>query len=232
MKALLAVTAIAVVCTACGDDGGTARLAFEETESNALTFAPTNFKMKLIAAYLTEDVERSGTGLGSNVGITSRFYEHPACAGDLMHCDISAGTGEDGAPIDKIVDTYFDFSPGANVNAALNAQNNPVEATTYRFVRLEFCKYNSGGANNVQWGGTFGGNTVTSAEFRSTQCGADSAEIVPPLTIAAGDAATVTLSYSLDTAVSDSGQGANCSTVGQSTYCFTLPTFTPSASVQ
>lgn len=233
MKAQLVLSALAcATLAACGNDDATARLAFAESPANALTYAPTNFKMKLIAAYLTEDIDRSPGGLGSNIGVTSRFYEHPACAGDLMHCDISPGAGEDGRPIDHIVDTYFDFSPGADVNGALNAQSNPVEATTYRFVRLEFCKYNAGGANNVQWGGSFDGDTVTNAEFRSNACGADSAELVPPLTVTAGDTAVVTLSYSLADAVSDTGQGANCATVNQSTYCFNLPTFTPAARLE
>lgn len=221
---VMAATALA----ACGKDEGTAKLAFERSGDNALTFQPANFKMKLIAAYLTEDIQ---AGSGSNTGITSRFYENNACAGDLMHCDVSAGTGEDGAPIDKIVTDYFDFGPTANPNAALNAQNNPVEAATYKYVRLEFCKYNAANAPTVQWGGSFSGNAV-SGEYRANQCGVDSAELSPPITIEAGDTATITLSYSLLNLVTDTPTGTpgdNCETAGGGTYCFNLPTFTPNA---
>ncbi len=227
---LVPLCLLCVLVSACGSDDGTAKLAFSRTNANALTYQPANFKMKLIAAYLSEDIEAGG---GSNTGVTSRFYEHPACEGDLKHCDISAGTGEDGAPIDKIVNTYFDFGPSADVNAALNAQNNPVEAASYKYVRLEFCKYNSGNAPNVQWGGSFGGNTITDAEYKSTACGVTSAELDPPIAIAAGDVATITLSYSLVGLVSDTGgTGDNCESAGGGTYCFNLPTFLPNATKQ
>jgi len=217
----------AALVTACGDDSATAKLAFNN-HATALTYAPTTFKMKLIAAYLTEDIDPTTY---SNVGITSRFFENEACGGDLKHCDISGGDSEDGTPLTKIVTDFFDFSPGVDVNAALNAQNNPIEATSYKYVRLEFCKYNHENTANIQWGGTFGGDTVTGASFAENSCTVNSAKLDPALTVAAGDSATVTLDYSVANAVTDSGTGANCATAGGHNYCFTLPTFTPSATL-
>lgn len=216
---------------ACGKGDGTAKLAFEQSNASALTYAPDTFKMKLIAAYLSEDID---SGLHNNIGATSMFYVNPTCADDLMHCDISGGAAEDGKPITNLVNDFFDFSPGVDVNAALNAHSSPVTAASYKYVRLEFCKYNHENLPNVQWGGTFGGATVTGAEYVKNNCVTDSVEMVPPLAIAAGDTAVVTLSYSLADSVNTGGGFGDdsCVNVGASTFCFTLPVFTPAAHLE
>src|SRR6266542_3284923 len=136
-----------------GSVGGTTLGAAASTQVFTLAVdpsAPTIFKMKLIAAYLSEDIAHATQ---DNVGNTPMIYLNPDCQGDIEHCDISAGNAPDGKPITHIVQSYFDLAlPADQVNAALNAQARPVQTGSYRYVRIEFCKYNSGNASNVTWG--------------------------------------------------------------------------------
>ena len=238
---LFAAALFAATLCACGDAGGfglappfgsaTATLRFEDTSAHALgEYAPATFEMKVIAAYIAEDVDEHW----DNVGNTSMFYVNEDCREDLMHCDISGGAAEDGAPIDKVVERYFDFSPGADVNAALNAQARPVAPGSYHYVRLEFCKWNHGGENNVRWGGTFGGDRVDDRELQRNTCTVDSGRMEPPLDIADSDHVVVTLGYDLTSAVtaSDTSEavpphGDDCAEINGHRYCFTVPQFVP-----
>lgn len=220
-----------LVLSSCGGTG-TAVLRFANTAVDTqmgyglrATQAPALFKMKLIAAYLSEDVNPVTL---NNTGITSMFYLNPQCEDDIMHCDISAGTAEDGEPMSKIITDFFDLArPSAEVNAALNAQGRSIPAGSYKYVRVEFCKYNSGSSENIQWSVT--GDPIES--FKRDNCGVNSAEMNPPLTVAAGQTVTVTLSYDYSTAIV-TGTGLSgyddCNDAG--TACFILPSFTPSAS--
>jgi hypothetical protein len=220
--------------SACGKTGsGSAKLQFRDT-TNALmnahldsaSIAPsddaTAFKMKLIAAYLAEDINPTTQ---NNVGVTSMFYLNPECGDDITHCDtdgsVNGGRAEDGNPWAHIVDELFDFSDVPSVNNALNSQSRSIEATTYRYVRLEFCKY-SPTTHNISW--TYGGTTNT---FAQSSCNVTAA-IPGGLTVNDGDSVTINLAYSLAGTVIDSGgyNGPNCS----GGKCFTLPTFVPSAS--
>lgn len=234
------VLCAATLC-ACGDTGwprfdapfgsATARLRFEDTSAGALAeYAPSTFQMKLIAAYIAQEMDEQG----DNVGGTSMFYVNESCQDDLMHCDVSGGTAEDGAPIDKIVAQYFDFSPGVDVNAALNAQARPVAPGSYHYARIEFCKWNQGGADNVRWGGTFGEDVVADRELQRNACTMNSARMEPPLELADGEHAVITLAYDLTSAVvaADTTEGAppygdDCAEVNGRRYCFTLPQFVP-----
>ncbi len=223
----------------CSGGDATARLSFAAAESSALTalvpatstpnFATsgsaTTFKMKLIAAYLTEDIDPVTF---SNSGVTSMIYLNSDCQEDIMHCDLSAGTAEDGAAMDKIITTYFDFSSPTAANTALNTQARDITTGTYKYARLEFCKYNSGDANNITWGNSSTGDI----EMQRNSCTVNSAELVPALEVAASDTVTITLSYDIATAISTGSDatGDDCEGSGATKACFTLPTFTPSAS--
>lgn len=201
--------------------GSSAKLS---TRSLAANEDATTFQVKLISVYLAEDIDSMTF---NNVGQTSMIFLNNDCQDDIMHCDISAGVAEDSAPMDKIISSYFDFAlPTEQVNAALNAQNRAVTPGTYKYARIEFCKYNTGMVDNVKWGSA----SVTPAEeYRAGACTANSAVFDPPLTIADGDTVTVTLSYNLTGVVeSSTALGDNCA----NGFCLNLPTFTPSATVQ
>src|SRR6266545_4186783 len=86
-----------------GSVGGTTLGAAASTQVFTLAVdpsAPTIFKMKLIAAYLSEDIDPATQ---DNVGHTPMIYLNPDCQGDIEHCDISAGNAPDGKPITHIV---------------------------------------------------------------------------------------------------------------------------------
>lgn len=238
MRHTIGLALVAVMSTAC-DSGGTAVLRLRgsvggttigsQAATQAISLgedpsAPAIFKMKLIAAYLSEQVASGG---GDNVGRTPMIYLNPDCGGDIVHCDLSAGTAPDGKPITHVVERYFDFGlPPDQVNAALNAQERSIEAATYRYLRIEFCKYNAGGASNVVWG------TASSGEipFIGGDC-VLTAELSPPITVKDGDAVTITLNYDLSGTVQtgEVASGQSCTGTGSTTSCFTVPTFVPSA---
>jgi hypothetical protein len=235
LRALTAACAFASLA-ACGSAGeATVNLQFERTATSELarsaravplavvSDAPTQFSMKLIAAYITEDIDAVTQ---SNTGTTSILYLNPDCQDDIKHCDIDGGTAEDGSPIDKIVSTFFDLSSTASANTALNEQERSVTAGTYKYARLEFCKYTTGTSDNIKWAhGSTGEQT-----FRRTQCAVNSAEMATPLVLTSGSSATVTLSYDLSSAVQVGAEavGDDCTGDGAEKTCFTLPTFMPS----
>jgi hypothetical protein len=187
--------------------------------------APSVFGMKLIAVYLSEDI---AIGTGDNVGYTPMIYLNPECGGDIEHCDISPGISPDGNPVAAIVENYFDFAlPSAEVNAALNAQGHSVEPETYRYLRVEFCKYNSGGANNVRWGTPDTGPV----EFRRDAC-VITVPLSPPLELDGGDSVRVALQYHLANTIEIGvlASGDSCTGIDYARTCFTVPGFVPSVS--
>jgi hypothetical protein len=253
-RCFIAVCAVFVSMSisGCGKGSGSVTLQFQNATQAAMFlvtspggnasnqlgvgdfYTPTTFGIKLIAAYLSEDINPD---TGNNVGNTAMIYLNSTCADDIMHCDISGGTAEDGNPMSLVVTDYFDLAlPSAEVNAALNAQGRSITAGTYRYARLEFCKYNSGDANNLSWGLTAAGGAADdfTSEFQRNMCTVNSAAFAEPIAIAAGDTVTVSIAYSLADSVkqveAESSFGDNCKTESGSRYCFTIPTFTPSAS--
>ena len=193
----------------------------------ATVSTPTTFRMKLIAAYLAQDMDPT---TGNNVGGTAILYMNPDCSEDISHCDISAGTAEDGSSFSHLVTSYFDFGQSSSaVNTALNAQGRAVTAgVTYKYVRLEFCKLNSANSYNIVWAGGSSGGDVN---FRRNQCSVNSAEMTPPLAVTPGSSVTVSLAYDYSAAISvgSDATGDDCTGSGSTKTCFTLPTFTPSA---
>jgi hypothetical protein len=228
------VLALGLVVCACDSESGKAVLKFDRSVSApasaevsalaAVPSTPTIFQMKLIAAYLSQDVDPVTQ---NNVGPTPMIYLNPACQEDIEHCDISAGTGPDGRPITHIVENYFDFAlPSDEVNAALSAQARPVATGSYKYVRVEFCKYNRDNANNVKWGTADTGPI----EFWAGGC-VVTVQLPGPVTIDGGDTVTITLAYDLAGTVQtgDSAFGVSCTGSGSTRTCFTVPTFMPSA---
>ncbi len=189
--------------------------------------SPTFFGMKLIAAYLAEDIDPDTQ---SNLGQTLMFYLNEDCEEDIMHCDISGGTAEDNNPIDHIigVDNYFDLTNPADVNEQLNQQTRDVIAGTFQYVRMEFCKLNSEGADNVEW--SYDGVALRS--FALSMCTVTSAKITPPIEISdTSTAATFIASYDPVGSISTGPEavGNDCTTDTEGTkVCFTVPTFVPS----
>ena len=234
---------LAAFSSCAKNDGGTATLRFSNSVAGfalmpelqqialkplaVMAAAPTEFKMMLIAAYVTEDINPT---TGNNIGQTAMFYLNPDCADDIMHCDISAGTAEDGAPYSQIVTSYFDFAqPSATVNAALNAQARAINPGTYKYARLEFCKVNTGLTKNIKWND----GTVGEQMFQRNQCTVNSSAFATPISVTTGTALTITLTYDYSTAITtgSTASGDNCVNQGMSNgVCFTLPTFVPSAS--
>ena len=245
VSSLILVSMILVGCGKQAQDTGTAKLKFSNTQNSPLglmnqisefftqkAFAatvstPTEFKMKLIAAYLSSDIDPK---TGNNIGEDAMVYINPECQNDLTHCDVSGGTAVDGKPYSKVVNTEFDFGGTSDqVNAALNAQGLAIPTGQYKYVRLEFCKINEEKAHNVTWQG---GMNNTETSFTSSACNVNSVVLDPPLSIAKGEAATIHLTYDYSSAISvgADARGDNCVGSGDTTTCFTVPTFVPSAS--
>jgi hypothetical protein len=138
--------------------------------------------------YLAEDVDPVTQ---NNVGQTAMIYLNPECHGDIEHCGPAATFAHQ-------VTTFFDFAQGsAAVNAALNAQANSIPATTYRFARMEFCKYGPGADPNLVWQAP-GMSAPATGFFNS--CGVTSKPFAAPLVLKDGDSVRVELAYDLSQA--------------------------------
>jgi hypothetical protein len=90
--------------------------------------APTIFGIRIVAAYLAEDVAPDM----NNVGEVGRIWTNPVCDEGLYHCSITANAGP------YQVKEYFDLAlPTAEVNARLNSQNASIKPGTYRYLRFD-----------------------------------------------------------------------------------------------
>lgn len=228
--------------SACGKGSGSARLQFaRSTATTALdqartgsvaalaTHTATSFKKKLIAAYLAEDVDPVTQ---NNIGNTSMFWLNSECSEDISNCN-TFSPDRNGGTATHLITSLFDFTDPAGTNALLNSQGRSIAVGTYRYVRIEFCKYGapedndaSTGQHNIEWAYD-DGSTTTTGKIAEDSCGVTSA-LASPIEVKDKDSVTVTLTYSLDGSISDSvgGSSANCS----GSYCFSVPSFVPSAS--
>ena len=238
---LIASLVIAATLSACGGKG-TAKLQFSagsriapssKTHTIAVTpaeaqamglAAASSFQMKLIAAYLAEDIDPATQ---NNVGMTSMFWLNSECADDIMSCDtdpnVNGGKDEEGNTWRHTVTSFFDFSNVANVNSTLNSQGREIDTGTYKYVRLEFCKFQPTLAN-IKW--SYSTGSISDDTFAQSSCNV-TREISPPIEVADGDTVTITLAYDLNGTVISSGGATNDNCSGG--FCFTLPTFNPSA---
>ncbi|MCM2279479.1 MAG: hypothetical protein NDJ89_15495 [Oligoflexia bacterium] len=109
------------------------------------------------------------------------FYLNSGCNEDISSCNADSLT------------SFFDFTSPAEANATLNSQGREIETGTYKYVRLEFCKY--GATGNVTVLGTYTGASPVTLTYGG--CGETSAELSPPLELSSGDSVQIQLSYDL-----------------------------------
>jgi hypothetical protein len=156
----------------------------------------TSLELRMIATYLAEDVDPVTM---NNVGATSMIWLAPECQGDISGCNIAGYDSPAGGPR---VTKYFDLArPSEEVNAELDAQDHPIEATTYRYARIEFCKSYDGmppSEPTLLWAGP---HMTKEEPFTSGDCGRTSLPFDPPLVVAPGDVVTVRLGYALEHAI-------------------------------
>lgn len=162
------------------------------------TYAATTYGMKIVQIYLNEDVAEDGW---SNKGTNAYIWINPACETQTEE-DGSIKIANNGQCDTKKITTYFNLArPTAQVNADLNAQQIPVPAQTYRYIRMELCDQKNSD-NNVQVASTSGGLT-TPAELRTSGCVIAPAKINPPLEVSDGGSVTISLAYDLSKALVD-----------------------------
>lgn len=176
-----------------------------------------------MASYLAEDVDPITQ---NNIGKTAIIYLNPECQDNISECNVGQVNGQ----YSFIVSSYFDFTQStASVNAQLNAQQSTVDAGTYKYVRLEFCKDGTGGVPNI----SFECPGMTSRySYARDNCGV-TVEANPPLQINANSTVQINLTYDLTNLVTvDSGDvGNHCTEQDGHTYCMNFPNFIPSASI-
>jgi hypothetical protein len=204
----LTLATLLVIATACGQGKATASLELRNATASpagaagltlsvaqglmppgdAISLAPSRLDLKLVAVYLAEDVDPVSQ---DNRGQTAMIYLNPECQGDIEHCGPASTFAHQ-------ITTFFDFAQGsAAVNAALNAQSNEIPAATYRFARMEFCKYGPGADPNLVWQAP-GMSEPATGFFNS--CGITSQPFAVPLVLKDGDTVRVELAYDLSQA--------------------------------
>lgn len=206
---------------------------------NHLTTAavmPSELAIRMTAVYLAEGVDPVTL---NNTGRSAMIWINAECQGSIDQCNVD---GEPG-PGPRIK-SYFDFAAGSDaVNRVLNAQALPVEAGTYRYARIEFCKI--AGSQpvqpNVEWSVP---GLAAPRRFGVGMCGVTSQPFASPLVLKAGDTVTVALAYDLAASTATiaddqpSGPGCvggqdsdhcymDCLQSGGSRTCVRAPVFTP-----
>jgi hypothetical protein len=198
----------------------------------------TSLRMKMIAVYLSEDIDQDRH---DNIGMTSMIWMNDECGGDINGCNVDAYATPAGGPR---VTTFFDLArSSAEVNAEVNGQDLPIEPGTYRYARIEMCKAGPGeepSLPTVMWRAP---GMDHEASFASTGCARDSVPFDPPLEIGPDDAVSVSLGYDLHASIVV-GAPASCGIAGYSRCfracedladgtraCMDVPDFAPTASI-
>lgn len=135
---------------------------------------PTSFQMKILAAYVVEDVDPVTS---DNVGQVGMVWLNPKCS-TINDCKPS------------MVD-YSDLTDPTAFNAELNSQAIGVKVGSYKYVRLEFCQ-GSADSSNVKVT-----NGSTTKEFTYGGCGVTSVALSTPVTVTEGQSLTISVSYDL-----------------------------------
>jgi hypothetical protein len=139
---------------------------------------PTTFQMKIVQAYLVEDVDANS----NNVGAVSRVWLHADCGGNADTCTD-----------DKI--SYFDLTDPTAANEKLKSEalafSLEKSSVTYQYVRLEFCVGGAKG-NNVKFKTA---DMAAEKEVTYGGCGETSAKLDPPVVATNGTTVTVKLNY-------------------------------------
>lgn len=149
---------------------------------------PTSFKMKILAAYVVEDIDPTTS---NNVGQVGMVWLNPKCS-TINDCKPS------------MVD-YSDLTDPTAFNTELNSQAIGVKTGSYKYVRLEFCQ-GSADASNVK---VTSGSTTK--EFTYGGCGVTSAALATPITVSEGQSLTITVSYDLKDGEVYWAAGGSCS---------------------
>jgi hypothetical protein len=135
-RRILSFLAFSAIGSAGCQGGAGVKIAFDNRGPAGITQAlsleagrtPTLFGIRLVAAYLAEDVDADM----NNVGEVGRIWTNPVCDADLYHCGIGPGAGA------NRVTEYFDLAlPTDQVNARLNAQEHLIKPGSYRLLRLD-----------------------------------------------------------------------------------------------
>lgn len=214
--------------------------------------APSELKVKLKSIIIVEDKDGATADSGwngNNRGNAFKVWANPTCS--------TSTTGSDGTTYGEIKSdaecntagiTYFDLNRSSDaVNTDLNSQSVAVPAGSYNYITMGFLGDQQGPNNtykNVSWAHS---STSTSTQEYASIRTEFSAKFPTTLTIAEGQTVTVTLDYSLASAVTTGLAGAGEEKVpGQGTYqpgkyddcestksvCFNMPGFTLSATAQ
>jgi hypothetical protein len=191
--------ALVLAFTLWGCDGASAslRLSNQTPAARSSVLANgTSLRLKMIAAYLTEDVDPVTM---DNLSRSEMIWIDPQCGGDVAACNVDGFALPAGGP--RITE-YFDLArPTTEINADLSSENLPVAPGTYRYARVELCKaYGASEASvpTMMWAGA---DMTAEQPFTSGDCGRTSLAFDPPLVLGAGDAVAITLGYDLDRAV-------------------------------
>lgn len=149
---------------------------------------PTSFKMKILAAYVVEDIDATTS---NNVGQVGMVWLNSKCS-SINDCKPS------------MVD-YSDLTNPTDFNDELNSQALAIPTGTYRYVRIEFCQ-GSADSDNVQV--TNGSSTK---EFTYGGCGVTSSALSTPIELQEGQSLKISVGYDLsDGEVYWSSGGGSC----------------------
>lgn len=218
--------ALAAACAAGCQGSATASLALaNQTGQAARTLQDdvladgTSLRLRILAVYLAEDVDPATM---NNIGATEIVWLNPQCHGDITGCNVDGFT----LPAGPRVTDYFDLArPTAEVDAELNSQDAAIAPGTYRYARVEMCKsYDTSPPTSptMMWAGP---GMTAEQPFTSGDCGRTSAPFASPMTLADGDAVTVTLGYDLAQAIvagppAPSNTGCGAAVAGHADHCY------------
>ncbi len=129
--------------------------------------------------YIVEDVNNQTK---NNIGTSDMVYLNPECKGDISNCALDPADwsritlNPKLTFLEYVVTTYFNLTSPESANVDLNAQDNPIWAGTFRYVRIEFCKTQSGYNQPIPNIGFQAGNMTEPYYFPLAECGVTSPE--------------------------------------------------------
>lgn len=255
------MSAFALFAASCGKDDGTStkygslKVQFANSTSalnKSASGAPSELKVKLKSIIVVEDKDGATADSGwngNNRGNAVKIWVNPTCSSNTGGADgVTYGEVKSDEECAAAGISYFDLNRNSSdVNTELNSQNALVPVGTYNYITMGFLGEQQGPNNtyeNVTW--AHSGSTTTSQAYASIRT-EFSAKFATPVTIAEGQKLTVTLDYSLATAITTGLAGTGEEKVaGQGTYqpgkyddcestksvCFNMPGFTLSAAAQ
>jgi hypothetical protein len=256
----LALGTVVIFSASCGkkDEGNTkygslkVQFANSTTANKMASVAPSELKVKLKSIIVVEDKDGATADSGwngNNRGNAVKVWANPTCSTQTTGTDgVTFGEIKSDADCAAAGISWFDLNRASSaVNTDLNSQDAQVPAGSYNYITMGFLGDQQGPNNtyeNVTW--AHSGSSTTSQQYASIRT-EFSAKFPTTLTIEEGQKLTVTLDYSLATAVTTGLAGAGEEKVaGQGTYqpgryddcestksvCFDMPGFTLSATAQ